>query len=226
MSARKLNKKVASHESLQRFTENKLNKIFALKKITQAAVNKLSKVEAELFAKMVTEKFNALEGDEKEIFWNKIEDITGELTKNQVWEYNNNKITAAIANLMQQFGRMPSKTELAEETKLSRTTIHKHLKEFGTHPLYLEQMEQFRFMTKKVLAKVYTFAVNGDVLAAKLFFNVVGNLNNTPRQKNTFIQNQNNYIQINGMVLSQEAIEQLSPEQITSIEKVLNRKKS
>ena len=175
---------------------------------------------------MVTEKFNALEGDEKEIFWNKIEDITGELTKNQVWEYNNNKITAAIANLMQQFGRMPSKTELAEETKLSRTTIHKHLKEFGTHPLYLEQMEQFRFMTKKVLAKVYTFAVNGDVLAAKLFFNVVGNLNNTPRQKNTFIQNQNNYIQINGMVLSQEAIEQLSPEQITSIEKVLNRKKS
>jgi hypothetical protein len=208
-------------QGLQRLTENKLNKIFEKKKITQAEVKKLSKVEYELFAKMITEKFNALEGDEKEIFWNKIEDITGELTKNQVWEYNNSKITIAISTLMQQYGRMPSKTELAEETKLSRTTIHKHLKEFGTHPLYLEEMEQYKFMASKVLTKVFSFAVNGDVLAAKLFFNVVGNLNNTPRQKNTLIQNQNNYIQINGMVLSQEVIERLSPEQICTIESIL-----
>lgn len=214
-----------SNQGLQKFTENKVNRLFKLKKITQAEVNKLNKVEAVLFAKKINEKFVSLEGDEREIFWTKIEGITCDLTKNQLWEYNNNRITAAISNLMQQYGRMPSKTELAEETKLSRTTIHKHLKDFASHPIYLEQMEQFRFMTSKVLTRVFTFAVNGDVLAAKLFFNVVGNLNNAPRQKSTLIQNQNNYIQINGMVLSQEAIEQLSPEQIKSIENVLNTKK-
>jgi len=210
---------------LQKFTENKVDRLFKLKKITQVEVNKLNKAEVVLFAKKINEKFESLEGDEKEMFWTKIEDITCELTKKQVWEYNNNRITAAISNLMQEYGRMPSKSELAVETKLSRTTIHKHLKDFASHPIYLEQMEQFRFMTSKVLTRVFTFAVNGDVLAAKLFFNVVGNLNNVPRQKNTLIQNQNNYIQINGMVLSQEAIEQLSPEQIKSIENVLNTKK-
>ena len=214
-----------SKHGLQKFTENKVNRLFKLKKITQVEVNKLNKVEHELFAKIINENFSKLEGDEREIFWTQIEDITCDITKNQLWEYNNNKITAAISNLMQEYGRMPSKSELAVETKLSRTTIHKHLKDFASHPIYLEQMEQFRFMTSKVLTRVFTFAVNGDVLAAKLFFNVVGNLNNVPRQKNTLIQNQNNYIQINGMVLSQEAIEQLSPEQINSIEKVLMKKK-
>jgi len=50
-------------------------------------------------------------------------------------------------------------------------------------------------------------------------------MNHAPRQKSTLIQNQNNYIQINGLVLSQEVIEQLSPKQTNSIEKVLKSKK-
>ncbi|MEJ7737431.1 MAG: hypothetical protein WKF97_08395 [Chitinophagaceae bacterium] len=38
---------------------------------------------------------------------------------------------------------------------------------------------------------------------------------------NTLIQNQNNYIQINGTVLSQENIEQLTPDQLNVIESIL-----
>ena len=30
------------------------------------------------------------------------------------------------------------------------------------HPQYLGQIEQFRFMTSEVLAKVFQFAINGD----------------------------------------------------------------
>ena len=65
-----------------------------------------------------------------------------------------------------------------------------------SHPLYLEQVKQFKFMTSKVLARIFHFAVNGDVAAAKLYFSVMGNLNNGQSSNNTLIQNQNNFIQI------------------------------
>ena len=112
---------------------------------------------------------------------------------------------------MQEYGRMPTTTEIATKTELSRQTIHKHLKEYISHPQYLEQVEQFRFMTSKVLTKVFQFAVTGDMRAAKLYLNVIGNLNGQP-SNNILIQNQNNFIQINGTVLSQETIKHLNPE--------------
>jgi hypothetical protein len=72
----------------------------------------------------------------------------------------------------------------------------------------------------KVLAKVFKLAVNGDMRAAKLYLNTMG-LNNEPAPTNTLIHNQNNYIQINGTVLSQEAIQRLSNEQLNTIEAIL-----
>ena len=116
---------------------------------------------------------------------------------------------------------MPSKVEIAKKTELSRQTIHKHLKEYKTHPLFLGQMEQFNFVSSKLLAKVFQYAINGDIAAAKLYFSVIGYSNAGQQQNNTMIQNQNNYIQINGTVLSQETIQQLDAEQLNSIEKVL-----
>jgi hypothetical protein len=59
----------------------------------------------------------------------------------------------------------------------------------------------------------------GDIGAAKLYFNVMGHLQPTP--SNTLIQYQNNYIQINVTVLSQESIKSLNPEQLNSIESIL-----
>jgi hypothetical protein len=76
-------------------------------------------------------------------------------------------------------------------------------------------------MTSKLLAKVYQFAVNGDTAAAKLYFNVMGFLNNGQNTNNTLVQNQNNFIQINGILLNQETIKQLDPEQLNAIETIL-----
>lgn len=76
-------------------------------------------------------------------------------------------------------------------------------------------------MTAKVLAKVFQFAVNGDTGAAKLYLSAMGYLNNDQSSGNTLIQRQNNYIQINGMVLSQETIKLLNPEQLAGIENIL-----
>jgi len=57
--------------------------------------------------------------------------------------------------------------------------------------------------------------------AAKLYFNIIGGINRGQIQNNTLIQNQNNYIQINGMIFSQEIIQQLNPEQLNAIETIL-----
>jgi hypothetical protein len=82
------------------------------------------------------------------------------------------------------------------------------------------QNEQFKFMTDKVLAKVFHYAVNGDMAAAKLYLNSMG-ANERNNKGNTLIQNQNNYIQINGLVLNQETIKQLKPQQLLLIENIL-----
>ena len=210
-------------KSLQKFTENtnKIEWLFSLKKVTVSELNTLNKNEKEEALKLMHEKINSLKGIEKETFIEQFIEVWDTSTKNQIWENNHNKITWAISTLMQEYGRMPNTNEIADKTELSRQTIHKHLKEYASHPQHLRQIEQFRFMTSKVLAKVFQFAVNGDTGAAKLYFNVMGFMNNGQAPNSTFIQNQNNYIQINGTVLSQETIKHLTPEQLNTIETIL-----
>jgi hypothetical protein len=210
-------------KGLQKFTEieTKINKILSLEQITPKDIEPLNEKESTCLMGVITEKFNNLKGTERDKFYKKIELITSITIKNQIWEYNHDQITWAISTLMQEFGRMPTKTAIAAKTELSRQTVHKHLKEYAAHPQFLGQMEQFRFMTSKVLAKIFQFAVNGDTAAAKLYFSVMGFMNNSQSLNNTFIQNQNNYIQINGTVLSQETIKHLKPEQLNTIETIL-----
>jgi hypothetical protein len=210
-------------KSLQKLTkiDKKIQSLFALEKITPNDLECLNKTERDKFLDVLTQKFNTFKGKNRDNLYDQVEAITSDNTRNQLWEYNHNQITWAISNLIQDYGRMPSKTEIALKTELSRQTVHKHLNEYKEHPLYLGQIEQFRFMTSKVLARVFSFAVNGDIGAAKLFFNIVGVANNSQTLNQTLIQNQNNYIQINGTVLSQEAIKHLNPEQLNSIEQIL-----
>ena len=213
---------MSAKKSLQKLTETevKINNIHSLKQITYSDLDTLSDAERELFIAKTNKKFNELKGDERDKLLKKLEPITTELVKNQLWERNHVEITCAISVLMQEYGRMPTVNEIATKTELSRQTIHKHLKEYATNPHYLEQVEQFKFMSSKVLAKVFKYAVNGDMRAAKLYLSAMG-MYNEPAPKNTLIQNQNNYIQINGTVLSQDNLKQLNPEQLNTIEAIL-----
>lgn len=212
-----------SKKSLQKLTEteSKINKVLLLEQITPSDLEPLSETEQDRLMGILTEKFNKLKGIERDKFYKKLEPITCETTKNQLWESNHNQITWAISTFIQEYGRMPTKTEIATKTELSRQTIHKHLNEYTNHPQYLGQIEQFRFMTSKVLANVFQFAINGDTGAAKLYFNLMGFMNNGQAPNSTLIQNQNNYIQINGTVLSQETVKHLNPEQLNTIETIL-----
>lgn len=211
-------------KGLQRFTESeiKINEILSLKQVAPDDIKDLNDIESDLFRTVVTDKLNNLRGDEKAEFIKKVESVLPNSTKNQLWESNHILITNAIAVLIREYHCMPTKSVIAEKSGLSRQTVHKHFSEYASNPQYLQQMEQFRFMTAKVLARVYLFAVDGDMGAAKLYFNVLGYLNGQSSMK-TSIQNQNNYIQINGTVIDQETIKNLNPEQLNTIETILKK---
>ena len=198
----------------------KINEILSLKKATLSDTEGLTRDEEYGLGVAIAEKLNKLTGNERDRFLRRVELILDDDTKNQLWEGNHSQITYAISTLMQDLGRMPSKNEIAAKSELSRQTIYKHLNDYATHPQYLHQNEQFRFMSAKVLARVFQYAVNGDMAAAKLYLNVMGNLNGQ-FSNNTLIQTQNNYIQINGITLSQDQVKNLNPDQLAAIETIL-----
>jgi hypothetical protein len=206
-------------KGLQKLTDArpKIRALLELEKITFQDIKSLTEGERDQLMAYLTERINKLKGEEWDEFYAKIEAIVDPSTKNHIWESNHSKITWAISTLMQEFGRLPSRREVAEKTGLSRQSVYNHLRDYANHPLYLEQNEQFRLLVPKVLSRVYQYALKGDIKAARLFFEVVGNLNNSKPNK-TSIQNQNNFIQINGMVLNQEIIMQLTPGQLNEIE--------
>ena len=101
-------------KNLQKLTDEKINNILKLSRITPKDVEPLSDHETSKLMQIITEKFNSLIGNERDSFYTKIEAVCHEETKNQLWESNHNKITAAISVLLQDYGRMPSKVEIAK----------------------------------------------------------------------------------------------------------------
>ena len=166
--------KLTDSEIKEREIINKINGILDLDKVMPGDIEDLSDEETDSLHSEIIDKLNKLKGDERAIFVNKVESILSNSVKNQLWEFNHAKITQIISAFISENGRMPTKGEIALEAELSRQTVHKHIKDYSTHPQYLLHAEQFRFMSAKVLAKVFQFAINGDTSAAKLYFNVVG----------------------------------------------------
>ena len=215
----------AVKKSLQRLTETeaKFNLLMKKKKIEKIDIDGLlNKNEKSQFGTFLTKLLNDKKGNELETFIEQISGIIPQAVKNQLWENNHLKITEAITILMEDIGKMPTKNMIADKVGLSRQTISKHLKEYASHPLYAEEMLKFKFMADRVLAKVYKIAVkdNGDVKAARLYFEVLGYLGNQSGI-NTTINTQNNYLQINQTKLNQETIRLLTPSQLNQIEAVL-----
>jgi len=207
--------------ALTKFTDSKrkVKHLFALKKITPKDIEGFNELERDYLAETSAEILQQLKGDERDNFINKIAMIVPAETNSQIWEYNDYLISNAISNLMRAHGFMPDRTDIAKATGLSRQTIAKHLKEYKTHPEYAAELERFKFMAPKVLANVFKFALNGDMKAARLYFEMIGTVNK--RQSGSVVNEQNNYIQINNTILSQENLKQLSEEQLNQIENII-----
>lgn len=207
-------------KGLQKFTpKQKAIQLLKQPKITVEELNDLSKKELDTFFALATDKLNSLTGSERDKFISWAENVMSDNTKNEIWEYNHERISWGISALISELGRMPTKTELAEKTGLSRQTIHKHLNSFSDHHLYREHLLQLRILGVRVLSSVYQVARNGDTAAAKLFLSSIGMLNERPAQ--TQVDNQNNFIQINNLHLDQKTLAGMPIEVIKQVEEIL-----
>ncbi|MDI1355362.1 MAG: hypothetical protein PSX36_10610 [bacterium] len=112
---------------------------------------------------------------------------------------------------------MPTNNEIVERAELSRQTVRKHIKDYSVHPIFIEQQEKLKFITEKVLTKVFQFAVKGDIRACRLYLECMGKIGGQSNISNT----QNNYIQINGLTISQEQIQQLPNEKQKTIRDII-----
>jgi predicted transcriptional regulator len=205
-----------------RASNDKINRLLAREKITAADVGDLNEQEQRLLENKLTEILEQSKGVERDTLLEKIEPIMQATTKSDIWERNHMTISNAIENFMRQYAVMPTKNDIAQETGLSRQTVAKHFKEYKTQPEFTAEMEQFKFMSHKILANVFKHASNGDMKAAKLYFDMVGAIDKQPAA--TVVTAQNNYIQINNTILSQENLKSLSPAQLQLIENIVTNK--
>ena len=212
------------NEGLQKLTESdKINSLFAKKKILKGDPGQLlNEKEINIFSELLSQKLNECKGIERDNLLEQVEEILPVDTKNQLWENNHLQITISISKQIEETGKMPTKNQIASDSGLSRQTVYKHLKGYAEHPLYAEQLQQFQFMADRVLAKVIKAATLGDLKAARLYFDIIETLKGQA-SNHTLIKNQNNYIQINSTILSQENIKQLNPDQLIEIENILKK---
>ena len=220
-------------KSLQKLTdfEQKLLKLLSLERVTPKDISDFTDEDRSKFFNYLRERDAERElididsdsdllpiGVANDIFTKKFDALMSAETRNRKWEGNHNQIGYLISCLIKERGRMPSCAEIADCTGLSRQTITKHINEYRTHPLYRQQAEQFRLLSSRLLTHIYDFAIKGDMRAARLYFEATDSIG---IRNNTFIQNQNNYIQINKTVLSQENIKRLKPKQLKQIEAII-----
>jgi hypothetical protein len=209
-------------KSLQKFTSTrkKIEYLYSLDQITFKDIHEiLNGDEIKIFYNEMTQKSKDLKGKEYDMFWHKVDKIIHQETKNSLWEYNHSQITAYLSDFIHENGRMPHNSELAARTGLSRQTIHKHLKEYQDSSLFDEQQKQLLFLREKVLAKMFSFGVKGNIKAARLFLECTSGMNE--KKLNVTNNTQNNFIQINGTILTQDFINGLSSDVLQVIQREL-----
>lgn len=208
-------------KGLQRLTESekKIQNIFSLEKVTQKDIEDFTTEEMDQFNEALGKKMNGLQGAAYGEFYDQFEEVLLTGTKNQLWEFNHQTIMWAISTLTKETCNFPPVNLIAVKTGLSRTTIYKHINSFKEHRSYKGQKQAVELMADKILWQMYSLANDGDVKAARLFLEVAGKLGKSGGLQP--VQNQNNYIQINNTVVNQQVLQQLSTEQLNTIEGIL-----
>jgi predicted transcriptional regulator len=216
-------------KSLQKLTDLEVvNKVIAKEKITRQDYSHFTKAQVALLNEELNKIASSLKTAEvKDAFFNKLGDIIDIESRNIRWQSNHVSVQAAIANLLSEYNRMPSVLEIAQEAKLSRQTVNKHLKNFDTQELYKEEWNKLKYSAVNVAGKVMKEAMKGNMKAARLFFDLI---NNDPMQANTYVKNQiknqqNNYLTIDNVKLDEATLKSMPAELLQQIEEFVKIKR-
>lgn len=205
--------KHGKQEALQTLT--KIHAILAKDKILLEDIEVLNSEERTLLQHEINAEIPRRTGNSLNRFFDKIEAIVPDSLdlRHAQWEYNHTEIGRAIALFITEKGRTPTKNEIANTTGLSRQTIHKHLIEFRASSVFKIENEKLRLAGQRLLAKLFKFAIDGNIKAARLFFEMTGELGTRTTQ--------NYYVQINNLKVDNALIQSLSREKIREIEKII-----
>ena len=87
-------------------------------------------------------------------------------SNNRIKTYNGELISKSIEKRLNKTNKMPSLTQISQDTGISRQTIAKHLKEMKLS----NKMDKYRFITDDVMTSVRRAIDAGNAQAMKLFF--------------------------------------------------------
>lgn len=134
--------------------------------------------------------------------------------KNQRWNANEFLIVKTLNSFTKDNLRTPTVLEIANETGLSRTTVHKHLLESDyTATSKLESKEILIKLREKALGFIYAIGVrNNDVKALTKYVELTA-------EKEA--KNVKNYVQINNTKIDNHFLENLPPEAQKQIEEII-----
>lgn len=138
--------------------------------------------------------------------------------RNSTWERNHAQIANAFYSLTKDSVTLPTVSEIAQKTKLSRTTIYKHLEHLETDEHHKTQKAFYQFGLQSVASIAYQLGVkNTDLKALKLFADIATKQIEKPKQVN--------YIQINNTKIDVNKFESLPMEQQQQIIQIIEQPK-
>ena len=166
---------------------------------------------------VVTAGFLTLVDEDREQFFENTDPILSTKSRNEIWERNHDCILNVISWQTIHSRQVPTITAIAEETKLSRVTVTRHLREYYDSPTFKEKENVFKFLREKLLGRIYSFAYDGNMRAAKIFVDATDE-----RPPLTVHNQQNNYIQVNGIVITEEQVKSLPIDKLEKIREIFS----
>ena len=170
--------------------------------------------------------------EELTAFWARVfdslytDDVKPNANRRQVWTVNHGNIMLAITKSLEENGAMPSVVQIAEELKLSRVTVTRHLKYFERDEYLSVHRQKWKIATERVLLKLsqyvfsrYTNATESTRAAAvylKFADKFLHPVDSKPDTGAT-----NNFIQINNVYINQTTIQSLPEEKRRLIESII-----
>jgi len=140
-----------------------------------------------------------------------------EYWKNLVFERNRMRISSCITNYILENRNFPTVSQIAHESKVSRTTVYKHLKKGIGNDGYNFITKKLQYLTASALEKLYLIGVeDNNATALKIFIELV---NKESYKANTI----NNFIQINNLRLGNEDFQKLPKETLDKIEDLISK---
>lgn len=202
-------------ERMPEWLEYVLSMIIEEGKLNVDEIFNLTEEERKRVATVLTCGYLTLGGEDRQKLTENVELVLSKESRNEIWERNHYCVLNQIHWQTIQSGQIPTIKDIAEQTGLSRVTVTKHLKEYYDSDTYKEKELAMKFLREKLLTKIYSFAYDGNMRAAKIFMDCTSV--DTQQVKNQ----QNNFIQINGVTITAEQLKTLPKEKQIQVKEII-----